>query len=63
MALLDVLQQNSTPSKADKGTSVDDMPPAGPHDRPELTNFDACPGAGALPSQSRVGVESDPGAG
>jgi hypothetical protein len=25
------------------------MPPAGPHDRPELTNPDATPGSGTLP--------------
>lgn len=39
------------------------FPPAGPHARPELTNFDACPGAGALPSEMEFGFETDPGAG
>ncbi|MBB4199606.1 hypothetical protein CCR94_14905 [Rhodoblastus sphagnicola] len=38
-------------------------PPAGPHARPELTNFDACPGAGALPDEMEFGFETDPGAG
>jgi hypothetical protein len=63
MALLEVPQQKPSPQSFDNGTPIDRMPPAGPHDRPELTNFDACPGAGALPPQSRVGAESDPGAG
>ena len=39
------------------------MPAAGPHARPELTNYEACPGAGALPSETAYGRESDPGAG
>ncbi len=39
------------------------MPAAGPHARAELTNFDACPGAGALPSEAELGGETDPGAG
>lgn len=42
---------------------VEKMPAAGPHARPELTNFDACPGAGALPSEKELGGEADPGAG
>jgi hypothetical protein len=50
------------PSKADKAAVK--MPAAGPHARPELTNFDACPGAGALPSEKELFArESDPGAG
>jgi hypothetical protein len=65
MALLDI--QNPNVLNAAAGTPVDKMPPAGPHDRPELTNYDACPGAGALPSQREMGgetgMESDPGAG
>ena len=28
----------------------DDLPPAGPHDDPALTNPDSTPGTGALPS-------------
>lgn len=48
--------------KADKASEK--MPAAGPHARPELTNFDACPGAGALPSEKELGRdEPDPGAG
>jgi len=39
------------------------MPAAGPHARPELTNFDACPGSGVLPSEKEYGRDSDPGAG
>jgi hypothetical protein len=39
------------------------MPPAGPHARADLTNFDACPGSGVLPSPTELGHESDPGAG
>lgn len=41
----------------------DFLPPAGPHDRPELTNYDACPGCGSFPSQTEAGAEIDPGAG
>lgn len=39
------------------------MPAAGPHARPELTNYDACPGSGVLPGQTEAEEESDPGAG
>ncbi len=39
------------------------MPPAGPHARAELTNFDACPGCGALPCENEFENDSDPGAG
>jgi hypothetical protein len=42
---------------------VSKMPPAGPHARPELTNWDACPGAGALPCENELDNQSDPGAG
>jgi hypothetical protein len=38
-------------------------PPAGPHARADLTNWDACPGAGALSSETEYGFETDPGAG
>jgi len=49
-------------SKAEK--AAERMPPAGPHARPELTNFDACPGAGALPSEKElIAGDPDPGAG
>jgi hypothetical protein len=40
-----------------------DFPPAGPHARPDLINWDACPGAGALSDQMEFGFETDPGAG
>ncbi len=36
---------------------VSDMPPAGPHARPDLMNPDATPGTGALPP---VGASDDP---
>ena len=42
---------------------VEKMPAAGPHARADLTNFDACPGSGVLPSEKEYGRDSDPGAG
>jgi hypothetical protein len=48
---------------ADLSKTPKKMPSAGPHARPELTNFEACPGAGALPSEQELGGDSDPGAG
>ncbi|WP_043539270.1 hypothetical protein [Salinarimonas rosea] len=39
------------------------MPPAGPHDSPDLTNPDATPGSGVLPGHRRKGVDTDPGGG
>jgi hypothetical protein len=39
------------------------MPAAGPHARADLTNFDACPGSGVLPSEQELTGETDPGAG
>jgi hypothetical protein len=39
------------------------MPPAGPHAREDLTNHDATPGAGALPSAPTKDGEVDPGSG
>jgi hypothetical protein len=62
MARLELSQQNLSETDA-AAAAQERMPPAGPHDRPELTNFDLCPGAGALPSQWEMGQESDPGAG
>jgi hypothetical protein len=50
--------------KADVKKAAGAFPPAGPHARPDLTNYDACPGAGCLPSeQETLGGASDPGAG
>lgn len=46
-----------------KSAGEDTIPPAGPHARADLTNFDACPGSGVLPSPTELGLESDPGAG
>lgn len=39
-----------------------DMPPAGPHASPSLTNAEATPGSGALPVAPPDG-EADPGVG
>ncbi len=44
------------------GTAASDMPPAGPHATPELTNEDATPGAGYLPKVTRED-EADPAGG
>lgn len=63
MALPDVQTQEILPKKVETIEKHDFMPAAGPHDRPELTNFDACPGCGILPSQAETSGESDPGAG
>lgn len=48
------------PGAADKAPSG--KPPAGPHADPSLTNPDATPGAGTLPSPSRDS-DVDPGGG
>ncbi|WP_349370774.1 hypothetical protein [Salinarimonas sp.] len=39
------------------------MPPAGPHDRPDLINPDATPGSGILPSPDERDGETDPAGG
>jgi hypothetical protein len=39
------------------------MPAAGPHAIPSLTNYDATPGCGCLPSNPETGDECDPGVG
>jgi hypothetical protein len=52
------------PTRGQMKRALENLPPAGPHDRPELTNFDACPGCGMLPAQKPVrGSDTDPGAG
>lgn len=63
MPLLREKNQLATKNQAETGHMAEKMPPAGPHARPELTNYDACPGAGALPSEREMGAEADPGAG
>lgn len=35
--------------KQKKPEKTEDLPPAGPHDKPELTDEEKTPGAGALP--------------
>lgn len=39
------------------------MPPAGPHDRPDLINPDATPGSGILPSPDDRDGDTDPAGG
>ncbi len=54
--------KDSVEDKTDR--VLESLPPAGPHDRPELTNYDACPGCGMFPSQQQSkGSESDPAGG
>jgi hypothetical protein len=50
-----------TPPSDEKQTESD-MPSAGPHATPELTNHDATPGAGSLPDDDDGG-DADGGAG
>ncbi len=63
MSLYGEMQEPTPVTKAETEQLSVKMPAAGPHARPELTNFDACPGAGALPSERELGGETDPGAG
>jgi hypothetical protein len=63
MTLLGESQRSAPVTKKPTEIVKEKMPAAGPHARAELTNFDACPGAGALPSEKEIGGESDPGAG
>ena len=42
------LRRPSAPGAAKDGPPSDDLPPAGPHADPALTNPDATPGTGAL---------------
>lgn len=41
----------------------DYLPPAGPHAKPELTNEDATPGAGAMSDPQKQGGDADGGTG
>lgn len=63
MIELSELSHVASPETVRAAILAEKMPPAGPHARPELTNYDACPGAGALPSEQEMEAESDPGAG
>ncbi len=47
------------PKERDK----DYLPPAGPHAKPELTNEDATPGAGAMSDPHKQGGDADGGTG
>lgn len=46
-------QASSNKGAGKKDKAAGDTPPAGPHADPKLTNPDATPGAGTLPSASR----------
>ena len=48
--------------RSDEKQPDSDMPAAGPHATPELTNPDATPGAGSLPDDDE-GSDADGGAG
>ena len=63
MTLHDGETDKKIPEKAKSARADEKIPPAGPHARIDLTNFDACPGSGVLPSPIELGRESDPGAG
>lgn len=52
--------QSSEPQKGDDHSPA--TPPSGPHAKPELTNDEATPGAGSLPSNDDGG-DADEGAG
>jgi hypothetical protein len=54
---MDIDQNNETGA-----TRPEDMPPAGPHAKPELTDRDKTPGSGALPDETLDG-DIDPGSG
>jgi hypothetical protein len=43
------------------GTKVENMPPEGPHARPDLTDHDKTPGTGSLPDSDTKGVDIGPG--
>ena len=54
---------DSRSQKQEQGGPKPKLPPAGPHAKPELTNYDATPGAGVLPDDKAKGNETDSGAG
>ncbi|MFK3780383.1 hypothetical protein [Agrobacterium sp. NPDC089420] len=56
------MTQTTKPKTAGKGpSSPSDIPPAGPHAKPSLTDYDKTPGAGSLPDEDTKDVS--PGAG
>ncbi|GGE49886.1 hypothetical protein GCM10007276_28770 [Agaricicola taiwanensis] len=59
--------ENDKPAN-ERGSSNDNTkegrrPPSGPHAKPELTNPDATPGTGALPSEKENQTGPAPGTG
>ncbi|WP_170149647.1 hypothetical protein [Rhodoplanes roseus] len=52
-------QDPKTPRKPD--TSDEDMPPAGPHADPDLTDSSKTPGTGVLPDADEAATESPTG--
>jgi hypothetical protein len=49
------------PKPADRRKDDAAMPPAGPHAREELTDYEKTPGAGSLPDEKSRGGETDAG--
>lgn len=49
------------PNQSSKTRKGADLPPAGPHDDPSLTNPDATPGTGSLPSPDEQDSDSTSG--
>jgi len=54
---------NENTANAKNPPKKPDAIPAGPHAKPELTNEDATPGAGSLPSTNEKSADVDSGTG
>ncbi|MCZ7865206.1 hypothetical protein O9X98_27800 [Agrobacterium salinitolerans] len=51
------MTKKTKPKTVDKGpSSPNDIPPAGPHAKPSLTDCDKTPGAGSLPDDDAKDV-------
>ncbi|MGV1958567.1 hypothetical protein ACQZ5G_23350 [Agrobacterium sp. 22-214-1] len=56
------MTKKTKPKTVDRGpSSPNDIPPAGPHAKPSLTDYDKTPGAGSLPDDGAKDVS--PGGG
>jgi hypothetical protein len=56
------MTKKTKPKTAEKGpSSPSDIPPAGPHAKPSLTDYEKTPGAGSLPDDGAKDVS--PGGG
>ena len=56
------MTKKTKPKTAEKGpSSPSDIPPAGPHAKPSLTDYEKTPGAGSLPDYGAKDVS--PGGG